>query len=51
MGLRSINYGKYKTFAPRYQPSALPWADIEGQKSFICHKDLEPILYCVAYSH
>ena len=38
-------YGKYKTFPPRYQPSASPRADISGLRSYIRHIDLEPILY------
>ena len=38
-------YGEYKTFAPRYQPSASPRADISGLRSYIRHIDLEPILY------
>ena len=38
-------YGEYKTFAPRYQPLASPRVDISGLRSYICHIDLEPILY------
>ena len=38
-------YGEYKTFAPRYQPSASPRADISGLRSYIHHIDLDPILY------
>ena len=38
-------YGEYKTFASRYQPSALPRADISGLRSYIRHIDLKPILY------
>ena len=33
-------YGEYKTFAPRYQPSASPRADILGLRSYIRHIDL-----------
>ena len=38
-------YGEYKTFAPRYQPSASPRADILGLRSYIRHIHLKAMVY------